>query len=46
MPAKIELSRGVLTSLPKPAQGMLLRPEIAIFLMKISFLSKTFDKSD
>ena len=32
---KIELARGVLTSLPKSAQGLLLRPETASFLMKI-----------
>jgi hypothetical protein len=35
-----------LTSLPKPAQGLLLRPEIASFLVKISLTSKTGDKSD
>jgi len=37
---------GVLTSLPKPAQRVLLRPEIASFLVKISSTSKTCDMSD
>ncbi len=39
--SKIELSRCILTSLPKPAQELFLRPEIASFLVKISFTSKS-----
>lgn len=35
-----------MTSLLKLAQGLLLRPEIASFLLKIASLPKTFDKFD
>ena len=43
---KIERSRGVLTRLSKSAQGLLLKPEIASFLVKISSPSKVGDMSD
>ena len=35
-----------MTSLPKPAQGLLLRPEIASIQVKISADLRTYDKSD